>query len=89
MIKKISRKYLVEDEHGYTDAELVSKINEIIDYINAEQPKCIPVKSKEQEPSEDVVSRGVFEQVMWERDIAIQQLKELGYEFGEKIEPQE
>ena len=37
---------------------------------------------------EDAISREVFEQVMWERDIAIQQLKELGYGFGEKIEPQ-
>lgn len=33
----------------------------------------------------DVVSRGVYEQVAWERDIAIQQLKELGYSLGEKI----
>jgi hypothetical protein len=33
------------------------------------------------------VSRGVFEQVRWERDIAISQLKKLGYGFGEKIEP--
>ena len=39
------------------------------------------------EPREDTVSRGVFEQVMWERDIAIDQLKELGYELGQKIEP--
>lgn len=37
-----------------------------------------------QEPSKDMVSRGVFEQVMWERDVAIDQLKELGYGFGEK-----
>ena len=34
----------------------------------------------------DTVSRGVFEQVMWERDIAIEQLYELGYELGQKIE---
>ena len=39
----------------------------------------------EQEPT-DTVSRGVFEQVMWERDIAIEQLNELGYELGQKIE---
>lgn len=32
----------------------------------------------------DIVSRGVFEQVMWERDVAIEQLKELGYGLGEK-----
>ena len=42
---------------------------------------------KEFEPSNDMVSRGVFEQVMWERDVAIEQLKELGYELGEKVEP--
>ena len=29
---------------------------------------------------------GSFEQIKWERDTAIAQLKELGYELGEKIE---
>jgi len=44
-----------------------------------------------QKPTEgdDTVSRGVFEQVMRERDIAIEQLHELGYELGQKIEPLE
>ena len=42
---------------------------------------------KDMEPCEDKVSLAVFEQVMRERDIAIEQLKDLGYEFGEKIEP--
>lgn len=42
---------------------------------------------KEFEPSNDMVSRGVFEQVMWERDVATEQLKELGYELGSKVEP--
>lgn len=37
-----------------------------------------------QEPSNDMVSREVFEQVMWERDLAIEQLKDLGYGLGEK-----
>ena len=32
-----------------------------------------------------VVSLGVYEQVRWERDVAISQLKELGYGLGEKI----
>lgn len=40
-----------------------------------------------QEPCNDTVSRGVFEQVMWERDTAIEQLHELGYGLGQKIEP--
>lgn len=39
---------------------------------------------KPQEPCNDMVSRGVFEQVMWDRDVAIEQLKDLGYELGEK-----
>ena len=42
------------------------------------------IAALEAEPCEDAVSRGVFEQVMWERDVAIDQLKELGYGFGEK-----
>lgn len=37
--------------------------------------------------TETLVSLGVYKQVAWERDIAIQQLHELGYEFGQKIEP--
>lgn len=41
-----------------------------------------------QEPSGETVSLEAFKQVMRERDIAIEQLKELGYGFGQKIEPQ-
>ena len=33
----------------------------------------------------DVVSREVFEQVMWERDVALKQLEDLGVGFGEKV----
>ena len=44
------------------------------------------IKALEQQPS-DTVSRGAFEQVMWERDVAIGQLKELGYGLGQKVEP--
>ena len=32
---------------------------------------------------------GAIEQIKWERDIAIQQLNELGYQFGEKIRSDE
>lgn len=34
----------------------------------------------------DTVSIGAYEQVAWERDVAIDQLKQLGYELGEKID---
>lgn len=50
--------------------------------------RFLEVKTEtKQEPCTDDVSRGVFEQVKWERDIAIEQLHELGYELGQKIEP--
>ena len=32
---------------------------------------------------------GAIEQIKWERDIAIQQLNELGHQFGEKIRSDE
>ena len=35
----------------------------------------------------DTVKRTTFEQVMWERDMAIDQLKQLGYGLGEKPDP--
>ena len=44
------------------------------------------IDALEQQPS-DTVSRGAFEQVMWERDVAIGQLRELSYGLGQKIEP--
>ena len=34
VIKKLSRKYYVEDAYGYTDENIVSKLNEIIDVVN-------------------------------------------------------
>ncbi len=37
-------------------------------------------------PTVDVVSRELFEQYKWERDIAIKQLEELGLSLGQKIE---
>jgi len=37
----------------------------------------------------ETVSLAVFEQVKWERDVAIQQLEELGYGFAEKIRTDE
>lgn len=40
----------------------------------------------EQEPTSEMVHVETLRQVMWERDIAIDQLHELGYELGQKIE---
>ncbi len=45
------------------------------------------LREKLAEHFDETVSLGAFKQVIWERDIAIGQLKELGYDFGQKIEP--
>ena len=37
-------------------------------------------------PAVDAVERGVFEQVAWERDIAVGQLSDIGKSFGEKMD---
>ena len=34
VIKKLSKKYYVEDAYGYTDENIVNKVNEIIDVVN-------------------------------------------------------
>ena len=34
VIKKLSKKYYIEDAYGYTDENIVSKLNEIIDVVN-------------------------------------------------------
>ena len=39
-----------------------------------------------EECKDKYVSIGAYKQVAWERDIAIEQLHELGYEFGQKID---
>lgn len=41
---------------------------------------------KEGIPAVDAVERGVFEQVAWERDMAIAQLKDIGKGLGEKMD---
>ena len=37
------------------------------------------------EPAAEVVSKGLFDQIKWERDVAIAQLEELGIGFGQKF----
>jgi len=42
-------------------------------------------KAIQMTPTAQVVSRGVFEQVRWERDIAMKQLEDYNIPFGGKI----
>ncbi len=53
----------------------------VTEFIEDELPLATPKIATR----EDCVSLGVYKQVTRERDIAIEQLKELGYGFGEKI----
>lgn len=39
-----------------------------------------------EEPAADVVSKGLYEQIKWERDVALTQLEEYGVSLGEKAD---
>ena len=52
----------------------------------AEISKGIFLQTVEDAPSADVVSRGVYDQVQWERDMAMQQLEEHGIPFCGKAD---
>ena len=58
--------------------------NQASDYDKALR---MAIAALEQQPCGEMVHVETLHQVMWERDIAIGQLKELGYDFGQKIEP--
>ena len=47
------------------------------------------IKMLEQQPSDDSVFKNLWAQVKWERDVAIEQLEQLGYSLGEKIRTSE
>ena len=57
------------------------------DREKTEQAIEVVAEALQQEPK--MVHQETLEQVMWERDIAIEQLKELGYGLGEKIRTDE
>lgn len=58
-------------------------------HLESEEPVYKVSGGCQSQNKEETVSLGVFEQVKWERDIALGQLKELGYGFGEKIRTDE
>ena len=45
---------------------------------------CIAVL--EDAPTLEVVSKGLYDHIKWERDIALEQLSEAGISFGQKID---
>ena len=59
---------------------------QVLDFFKNDVYVCNEVMNMPSVTPKNTVSAEAYEQVMWERDIAIQQLNELGYEFGEKPE---
>jgi len=71
-------KRLKENAPNEMHVETVGTAQELFD---------MAIQALSQEPTSEMVHVETLHQVMWERDIAIGQLKELGYDFGQKIEP--
>lgn len=67
--------WIAHNEHTYTNAT---------EYL---RNRIKAIKIAEQEPT--AKENLVVEQIKWERDVAIEQLKELGYGLGEKIRADE
>ena len=57
-------------------------------YINDTAKDVLVMVAKwiDEAPTVDAVSRGVLDQVKWERDVAIEQLESYGVSLGEKAE---
>ena len=82
-------KYFVAHKMAIKALEQQPLIEQFKDMDDRDKIARLLAMALEQPKDGDKVSIEVLKQVMWERDIAIQQLKELGYSLGEKIEPQD
>lgn len=70
MAEYINREELIKDLKKFAPEHYSALVNTLI----------------EKQPAADVVSVGVLQQVMWERDIAISQLESYGVGFAEKAD---
>ena len=64
---------------------LKTERNHMIPTLLPERIEAMDMAISTLEKQEETVSRKVYEQISWERDIAVMQLKDLGYGLGEKI----
>lgn len=53
---------------------------------NAKVPLNVVIQTIKDMPSADVVTREQYEQIHWERDVALHQLEEIGKALGEKMD---
>lgn len=60
--------------------------NEVCSEEPCEPSDCDWMAFIDKEPAADVVSKGLYEQIKWERDVALAQLEEYGVSLGEKVD---
>lgn len=60
--------------------------NEVYSEEPCEPSDCDWMAFIDKEPAADVVSKGLYEQTKWERDVALAQLEEYGVSLGEKAD---
>lgn len=60
--------------------------NEVCSEEPCEPEDCDWMAFIDKEPAADVVSKGLYEQIKWERDVALAQLEEYGVSLGEKAD---
>ena len=60
--------------------------NEVCSEEPCEPSDCDWMTFIEKEPAADVISKGLYEQIKWERDVAAAQLEEYGVSLGEKAD---
>ena len=83
-VEDIMNRPIMTHELGWLEDEIKEKSKADFMALCANESNSeIPKNS----PTETLISLDVYNQVAKERDIAIEQLHELGYEFGQKIEP--
>ena len=70
-----------------TDEEVIKNLKKLKSFHNGSYGTAIDmaIKALEQQTSDEYNYKALWNMVKKERDIAIGQLHELGYEFGEKI----
>ena len=60
--------------------------NEVCSEKPCEPSDCDWMAFIDKEPPADVISKGLYEQIKWERDVALTQLEEYGVSLGEKAD---
>lgn len=60
--------------------------NEVCSEEPCEPSDCDWMAFIDKEPAADVISKGLYKQIKWERDVALAQLEEYGVSLGEKAD---